>query len=347
MSQNKDKVMNLKDAVSKFVLNEDMIVEGNFCQGTPFAIIHEIIRQRKKDLTFVAMTAIDELDLMIFGDCIKRVITAYAHRAGGFAYHRELDRRLKNKTIEYEDYTNFTVSAMLKAGATGQTFAPVLEAIKYSDVYNVRAFMGDKKFKSITCPYTEKEIIVAPALNPDVAIVHVQRADIYGNSQAWGSVSYMKWACLAAKKIIVSCEEIVDHEKIKQSPFLTQIPSFRVDAVCEVPWGAHPSSVAGYYNTDMNFRGNIFGYLISKRSEEKFIEEWVYNIKNRGEYIQHYIDRFSEEPLLHLKAETYLTDQVNLGYKKPTWDDYDFCFKLGWSKEDYDLECEDKGEIDL
>jgi len=347
MGQYNEKIMSLREAVSKFINDGDMIVEGNFCQGTPYATIHEIIRQKKKNLIFVVMAAVDQVDLMVFGNCVDKIITAYYHRGGGIRYQRELDRRLKTKTIELEDYTNFTLSAMLKAGATGQTFAPVLKGIKYTDVFNVRAFLGDDKFKSITCPYTGNEIVVAPALNPDVAIVHVQRADKYGNAQAWGSVSYMKWACLASKKIIVTCEEIVENDKIKHSPFLTQIPSFRVNAVCEEPWGGHPSNLAGYYNTDMNFRGNIFGYLLSKRAEEKFMAEWVYGLKDRKEYIQHYIERFSEVPLQQLRAEIYQTDQINLGHKKTTWDADNFCFKLGLTKEEYDLECENKGEIEL
>ena len=233
MSSNNNKVMNIKEAVSKFVNDGDMLCPANFLQGTPYAQMHEIIRQGKKDLTVVSCSAVEEVDQMVAGDCISKIITSYYHRAGSKTYQRELDRRLRKQLVEFEDYSNFTMVAMLMAGALGYSFMPVLDSIKISDIYNIRTFLGDKKFQTIKCPFTEKETVVVPALNPDIALVHVQRADKYGNAQFWGSLGTLKWSALSAKKIIVSCEEIVEHDVIKKSPFLTIIPSFRVNAVCK------------------------------------------------------------------------------------------------------------------
>jgi glutaconate CoA-transferase subunit A len=183
-------------------------------------------------------------------------------------------------------------------------------------------------------------------LNPDNPICHVQRADKYGNAQFWGSLGTLKWSALAAKRIIVSCEEIVDHEVIKHSPFLTILPAFRVNAVCESPMGAHPSPLAGYYNTDINFRSLIFISMFNKISNELWMNEWIYERKDRKDYLDHYIERFGKEPLEILKVNEYLSDQVNLGYKRSYWED-DFCHKIAQTREEYNKLIEEHGDLEI
>lgn len=347
-----DKVMSAKEAVSKFVNDGDMLCVANFLHSVPFALVHEIIRQQKKNLTAVSCSSIEEFDLMLSGGCLSKIITSYYHRAGGIRYKRELDRALLDKKVEFEDYSNFTMMAMFMAGALGYTFMPVLSSIKESDIYRLRTIQGENKFKTITCPFTGKETIVVPAINPDVAILHVQRADKYGNAQMWGNLGTVKWTALSAKKIIVSCEEIVDHEKIKSSPFLTIVPSFRVNAVCEIPMGAHPSPVAGYFNTDIVFRSYFFSMAVANNPNEKFLQEWVYDRKDREDYINHYIEKYTREPLDILKVNQYLSDQVNLGYKSKYWQfneriQNEFCLKLAQTREEYDEKTEKYGDLDL
>jgi len=342
----KQKLITIKEAVSGLIKDGDTVVIGNFLHGTPYAIIHEIIRQKKKKLTIISSSSIEEIDLLIGGGCISKVITSYYHRAGGKLYQRCLDRTLKDKSIEFEDYSNFTVISMLMAGALGYSFMPVLNSIKESDVFRIRTFMGEDKFKVIKCPFTSKETVVVPALNPDVAIVHVQRADMHGNAQFYGSLGTLKWSALAAKKVIVSCEELVDHEKIKRTPFLTIIPGFRVNAVCEEPLGAHPSPLAGYYNTDINFRSLYYGYAGNQIAFDNFIKEWIYDRKDRKDFFDHYVKRFGREPLELLKVNDYMSEQINLGFKMPYWQK-DFCTKIALTKEQYYKKVEDMGELDL
>ena len=110
--------------------------------------------------------------------------------------------------------------------------------------------MGENKYKVITCPFTGKDTVLVPALNPDVCVIHVQRADRFGNAQYWGAMGSVQEAALASKSIIVSCEELVEHDVVQASPNFTIIPAFRVHAVMEMPWGGHPSDVLGYYNKD-------------------------------------------------------------------------------------------------
>ena len=346
MNENANKVMTINEAVSKFVNDGDMLTTANFLHGIPYAIIHEIIRQKKKDLTFTSCSSIEEGDLLLSGGCCRKFILSWYHRAGGKVYKRELDRALFEGTVEFEDYSNFTMMSMFMAGALGYTFMPVLKSVMESDIYNKRTFIGENKFKTIKCPFTGKETVLVPALNPDVAICHVQRADKFGNAQFWGSLGTLKWSALAAKRIIVSCEEIVEHEVIKHSPFLTILPEFRVDAVCESPMGAHPSPLAGYYNTDINFRALIFISMFNKISNDLFMKEWIYERKNRKEYLDHYIERFGKEPLDILKVNKYLSDQVNLGYKRSYWEN-NFCHKIAQTREQYNQLIEKYGDLEI
>ncbi|MHA1275434.1 MAG: CoA transferase subunit A [Promethearchaeota archaeon] len=347
-----NKIITEREAVSKFIKDGDILCTANFLHSIPYALIHEIIRQQKRDLTVVSCSSIEELDLLLSGKCSSKFITTYYHRAGGIRYKRELDRALLEKRVELEDYSNFTMVSRLMAGALGYEFMPVLKSVLNSDIFKIRTIEGKNKFKVIKSPFSGKDIVLVPALNPDVAIVHVQRADKYGNAQMWGNLTTVKWSALAAKKIIVSCEEIVDHEKIKRSPFLTIIPSFRVNAVCKIPMGAHPSPVAGYYNTDIVFRSYYFANALNKRSNEKWIQEWIIDRKDRKDYINHYIKRFSSEPLDVLKVNEFLSDQVNLGYKQKYWKyneriGGEFLHKIAQTREEYNQKTEKYGELDL
>ncbi|WXG41775.1 MAG: CoA-transferase [Candidatus Freyarchaeum deiterrae] len=308
-----DKVMTSSEAVKKFISDGESVCLGNFLQSSPLALIHEIVRQKKRDLTLWSTSLIDEADILIGGGCLKRIVTAYCYRVGGSNYPSELDRALKEKRIEVEDHTNYSITAMLMAGAMGQTFTQVPITLKCTDVFNQRSFMGENKFKEIDCPFTGNKVLLVPGVNPDVAITHVQRVDVYGNAQLWGALGTTKWSCLASKKIIVSAEEIVDHEIVSSSPHLTVIPSFRVNAVVLEPWGAHPAEVQGYYDQDTLFRGMFFAMDANPASLQAFIQDWIYNLENREEYIEQYIVRFGLKYLQRLKAKPYYSAPANYG----------------------------------
>jgi glutaconate CoA-transferase subunit A len=308
-----DKVMTAKEAVKKFISDGESVCLGNFLQSSPLALIHEIVRQKKRDLTLWSTSLIDEADILIGGGCLKRLVTAFTYRVGGATLPTEFERAWKEKRIEVEDHSNYSITAMLMAGAMGLTFMQVPITLKYTDIFNKRSFMGENKFKEIDCPFTGKRLLLVPGVNPDVAIVHVQRVDAYGNAQLWGALGTAKWACLACKKIVVSAEEIVDHEVINSSPHLTIIPGFRVNAVVLEPWGAHPAEVQGYYDMDVPFRGVFFAMDANPESLQAFLYEWIYNLENREEYIEHYIERFGLKYLEKLKAKPYYSAPANYG----------------------------------
>lgn len=325
----KNKLMTAKEAIATFVNDGDHISIANFLHSTPFALIHEVIRQGKKDLIVWSQSGIEELEQLVIGGCTRRVYTAFNFRPGGESVQNEFDRALNEGRLEIEDYSNFTVLAMLMAGAQGYTFAQVLPALIDTDIYRITTFTANK-FKVIKCPYTGKDVLTVPAANPDVALIHVQRADKFGNAQYWGSIGNSKWAALACKRIIVSAEEIVDNEVIRKTPQYTLIPGFRVDAVVHAPWGAHPTQILGYYDDDLSFRQVFFAMSMTAEGARAWIKEWVLDIPDRTAYIEHYIEKFGKAPLDRLTAKRIPSGSVNSGsaYQR-YWDENMYSQRLG------------------
>ena len=338
------KVMTTKEAISRFVHDGDRLVIGNYTVATCYNLLSEIVRRRKKDLTIYSQSGVWDVEMLIAGDCVSKVVTTYCLRSGGRSGGSMLERYQRAGKIQVEDYSNFTYNAMLVAGAQGYSFMPVLPGIMATDVFKVRDWMGAGKFGVVKCPFTGKDIPVVPAANPDVCVVHVQRADKDGNAQYWGAMGSVAWACLSSKRVIVSCEEIVDHEIIKASPHNTIVPSFRVDAVIEEPWAAHPAEIVGCYNLDMLFWAMMD---LSNKTEAGFrgwLDEWVYKLPDRASYIEHYIERFGKTPLDNLRAKPYYSAPVNYGSAYTSmWKDDGTARLLGVTMEQYLKILEDRG----
>jgi glutaconate CoA-transferase subunit A len=143
---------------------------------------------------------------------------------------------------------------------------------------------ANPNIRRITDPYSGEEVIVVPALNPDVAIVHVQRADVQGNAHLWGIIGEQKEAAFAARRVILTAEEIVDEEVIRSDPNRTLIPGFIVSAVCHVPYACHPSYAQGYYDRDNAFYLQWDKISESPQAVQEWLEEWVYGVRDRQEY---------------------------------------------------------------
>jgi glutaconate CoA-transferase subunit A len=215
-------------------------------------------------------------------------------------YRRSIEKGIPHK-IEVEEYTNLSLPMMLMAGALGMPFVPVKDMVG-TDLMQVRAFMGEHKYKLIDSPFDGNPVMLVPALNPDVAIIHVQQADEAGNAQMWGIGGDCKWGANAARKVIVSCERIVSRETIGKDPSRTIVPAFKVAAVVEEPFGAHPGYTPGFYDADFGF-----GYVYQQASNtvegfQAFLDEWVFGVKDRTEYTQHYIQRFGYAQYQKLQA---------------------------------------------
>src|SRR5512137_861384 len=181
------KVMTTADAIGKFVHDGDFVYIGGYICRPPFGAIHEIIRQNKRDLTITRSNAADDFDLLIGAGCVKRFISTFISLGlYGLArcYRRSIEKGIPHK-IELEEYTNLSLPMMLMAGAMGMPFVPVKDMVG-TDLLNIKSFMGDKKYKIIESPFDGTRTILVPALNPDLAIIHVQQADERGNAQMWG-----------------------------------------------------------------------------------------------------------------------------------------------------------------
>jgi len=298
MGEVNGKVMSAQAAIAKFVHDGDELVIGNYTVGSCAELVYEITRQGKKGFTLYSQSGIFDVEVLVAGGCVDRLVTTYVLRSGGKKGGSAVERALNAGTLEIEDYTNFEYNARLVAGMHGFSFMPVLEGVMVTDIFRKRGFMGANKFQVIKCPYTGKDKLTVPAATPDVCIIHVQRADADGNAQYWGAMGSVASAALASKKIIVSCEEIVSHDIIQSSPHLTIIPAYRVNAVVEVPWGAHPTEVLGYYNVDTFMYNGLFTSAAASADGLKaWMDEWVYGCPDRSSYIDRYIKKFGSAAL--------------------------------------------------
>ena len=309
------KVMSTREAISKFVNPGDFLFIGGYICRTPFAAIHEIIRQRKDNLTITRSNAADDFDMMIGAGIVKRFIGTFLSLGIyglGRCYRRSLEKSIPHK-IEVEEYTNLSLPMMLMAGAMGMPFVPVKD-MAGTDLLNVKSFMGDNKYKMIDSPFDGKPTLLVPALKPDVAIIHVQQADEDGNAQMWGIGGDCRVGANAAGKVIVSCERIVGRDIIGKDPSRTIVPSFKVAAVTEEPFGAHPGYTPGFYDVDFGF-----GYQYQQASNsveglDSFLKEWVFDIQDRKAYTQHYIQRFGYEMFRKLQAGFDYSYPVSYAY---------------------------------
>jgi glutaconate CoA-transferase subunit A len=323
MTQAANKVMSAHDAIGRFVHDGDQLVLGNYTVGICTALVFEVARQGRKGLTLYSQSGVMDMEVLIGGGCVDRAVTTYVMRSGGKAGGSATERALLAGTLQIEDYTNFDYNARLVAGMHGFSFMQVLEGVIATDLFRKRSFLGEDKYRVVTCPYTGRQLLTVPAANPDVCIVHVQRADKDGNAQYWGALGSVAAAALASKRIIVSCEEIVEHEIIQTSPHLTLIPAYRVNAVVEAPWGAHPTEVLGYYNIDSFMLRLFMQHDATGDGLRAWMDEWVYGCEDRTAYIDRYIRKFGSSALNSIKAKPL--------YSAPA--DYGSAYRSGWNAD--------------
>lgn len=272
-----DKLIPLSDAVARFVQDGDQVYAAGFTHLIPFAAGHEIIRQRRKNLVLARATPDLIYDQMVAAGCARKVIFSYMGNPGVGSL-RIVRAEVEAGNLEWEEYSHFGMISRLQAGATGLPFMPMNPtAAGDLEKYNTG-------YRTVTDPYSGQAVVVVPALKPDVAIVHVQRADNQGNAQIWGIIGEQKEAAFASKRVIVTAEEIVDEEVIRSDPNRTLIPGFIVDAVCHVPYCSHPSYTQGYYDRDNAFYLEWDQISQTVQSVQSYLEEWVYGVPDRAAY---------------------------------------------------------------
>ena len=271
------KCISLAEAVSQNIADGHVVFVGGFGQCIPFAVGHEIIRQRRKELTLCRSGADILFDLLIAAGTTRKVIAGYVGNPGiGLAH--AFRRAVQSGEIEVEDWTNFSLVLRLHAGALGIPYIPTATLIGGD-------MPGHVDVRSIKCPFTGETLRAVPALRPDVAIVHAQRADEDGNIQLFGLTGDTLDGALASRRIIATVEEIVPRSVIRQMPDRTVLPGFRVAAVAHVPWGAYPSYVDGYYTRDDEAYGEWDELARSDEKLAAYIETDVLGTESFSETI--------------------------------------------------------------
>ena len=285
-----EKISNINETIKNNITNNDTIFIGGFGHLIPFFLSHELIRQNKKNLTICRSGADILFDQLIAAKIIKKVIFGYIGNPSIGLSH-SFNRAYKSKKIEVEEWTNQSMILRFHAARMGVSYLP-------SKILQI----GDKPpsidyLQSTSCPYTGNIYSAIPSLKPDVALIHAQKADKYGNVQMWGIDGDTIEGALASDKIIVSVEKIIDNETLKLSPEKTVIPSHRVTSIVEVPFGAYPSYVSGFYSRDDD---HYKEYDSISRDEDKlaqYLDEWIYS----SETITEYQEMIGKEKLIDLE----------------------------------------------
>lgn len=271
------KLISLSQAIESYVQDGDTIYAAGFTHLIPFAAGHEIIRQQRRGLVLARATPDLIYDQVVAAGCARKVIFSYMGNPGVGSL-RIVRAEIEAGNLEWEEYSHFSMISRLQAGATGLPFMP-MNPTAAGDLER-----ANPSYRTVQDPYSGREVVVVPPLKPDVAIVHVQRADAEGNTHIWGIIGEQKEAAFAAERVILTAEEIVDEAVIRSDPNRTLIPAFIVDAVCQVPYCAHPSYTQGYYDRDNDFYLQWDAISKSKDDVLAYLDEWVYGVKDRAEY---------------------------------------------------------------
>jgi glutaconate CoA-transferase, subunit A len=295
----------MRVAVAELVRDADTVAIEGFTHLICFAAGHEIIRQRKRDLTLCRMTPDVIYDQMIGAGVAKKLVFSWLGNPGVGSLHA-IRRRVEDADpapLEIEEYSHFGMVCRYVAGAANLPFFP-LRSYFESDVPQ-----ANPRIVEIESPYEPRERLYAvPPLRPDVAIIHAQRADAEGDTQIWGLTGCQKEAAFAAERVIVVCEEVVDEAVIRADPNRTAVPGLIVDAVVEQPGGCHPSYAQGYYDRDNPFYLEWDGISRDPARLESWLKEWVFETDSHEDYLAKLGSRWDE-----LRAEEAWSGQVNYG----------------------------------
>ncbi len=284
-------ITSLREAVAALVRDGDVVALEGFPHLIPHAAGHEIVRQGRRDLTLVRMTPDLVYDQLIGMGCARRLVFSWGGNPGVGSLHRFRDA-VENgwpHPLEIEEHSHAGLSSAYVAGASGLPFA-VLDGCRGSDLprYN-------DAIRPITCPFTGRELTAVRAVNPDVAVIHAQRADRRGNVHLWGILGCQKEVVLAAKRSIVTVEEVVD--ELDAPPNACILPHWVVTAVCPVPGGAHPSYAQGYYARDNRFYTAWDAISRDRDTFRAWMERHVLGTEDFAEYLRSLAIDLPREPL--------------------------------------------------
>jgi glutaconate CoA-transferase, subunit A len=275
------KVASMRDAVATLVRDGDTVAIEGFTHLISFAAGHEIIRQGRRDLTLARMTPDLIYDQMVAAGVARKLVFSWLGNpgVGGLNAIRRVTEGA-NATLELEEYSHFGMVARYTAGAARLPFMP-LRSYFETDLPKV-----NPRIRQVQSPFGDEVVYAVPPLNPDVTVIHAQRADAAGNTQIWGLLGCQKEAAFAADRLIVVVEELVDEAVIRADPNRTVIPGIVVDAVVVERWGAHPSYVQGHYDRDNRFYRDWDPISRSAEATDAWLREWVHGVDGRAAYME-------------------------------------------------------------
>lgn len=286
------KLMDEHEAVSRFVEDGDYLVyDCNYYQRGPASLIREVIRQRKRDMWLCGKFTYVAMSLLTGAGCLSKA------DVGFFGRSKVIEDAVRGGDLQLYEYSNVTLTLRLRAGSQGLPFA------------TTRSFGGTDGFqysgaKLVVDPFTDQPVTLLPALNPDVAIVHVHQADEFGNARVFGTGIAHVESALASKKVILSTEEVVSSEEMRRNPGANCIPYYAVDAVVHAPFGAYPGTMAGRYAADAEHVAELYTALNSNGLDE-YLDRWVYSVESHEQMLA---ERLGVTRMLQLGAEESITE---------------------------------------
>ena len=276
-----DKTLSLAEAISTYLSDGDTVALEGFGHIVPVAAAHEIIRQGFEDLVLARMSCDVIVDQLLGANCLRGLISSFVANSSAGSLH-ELRRRVEKSDPEplwFDEYSHGGMVARYQAGASKLPFQPIA-SYRGSDLP-----AKNPRIRSVADPYGGPDIYVVPALNPDLTIIHAQRADKHGNVQAWGMLGIQTEAAFAGRRLVVTVEEIVDEDIIRSDPNRTIVPAHIVDAVVAVPRGSHPHSVQGYYDRDDDFSRQWSALARDPEAVQNWLETNIRGTSDHDEFL--------------------------------------------------------------
>jgi glutaconate CoA-transferase subunit A len=277
----REKVMSLNEAIALIPDHVHVAIGGCHYSRTPMASIWEIIRQKKKGLVFSKSIVATEGDLLLVAGTTRHIITSWFSPGVTWGVSRIMRQFVQSGEAIYEEWSHMSLGLRYRAAAMGIPFLPTRSMLG-SDVYKQLA-----DIKEMQCPFTGDKLALVPALHPDVAILHVQKADSYGNAQITGFPFMDKDIALAADRVILTTEQIIDNNEIRRTPDRTDIPFFCVDAVVEVPYGCLPHECYAVYEPDFNHLDMYVNVMMERTTAgvQEYLDKYVYAPPSFDDYL--------------------------------------------------------------
>ncbi len=295
----RSKLVSMREAVDRFIPDGASVCLNTGIEALiPFAAGHELIRQRRRKLTLIGPISDILFDQMVGAGCVRRIIAAWVGNVSaglGHNYRRAVEHAVP-APIEVQDHSNFTMALALQAGALGAPYLPT-RALLGSDILR-----SNPTFKESTDPWSGAPLVLVPALVPDVAVLHVQRADEDGRAHVWGTFGVTRQAALAARQAIIVAEEIWPRERMLSDPGLVLVPEIKVAAVVHEPFGAFPSPVQGCYRRHHDFFKRYHDETRTVEGNQRWLDQWVFGVDDwKG-----FLDRVGSEVLEQIRIRQHL-----------------------------------------